>query len=137
MGQSRINEDDYQAALSELGWTVIEDLDLELRDIVRDAHSLLFDITQLNGACGVPELRHAVAERVGATDLVERVIDVLLWSGAIGISPDSKTCTFIYDCGYKLQFLHSMIDKNPHAEICLHPTLAYLARRLASRIDAA
>lgn len=137
MGHSRVDEEDYEAALTELGWTVIEDLDLELRDIVNDADLLLFDIAQLDGACGVPELRDAVAGRVGATDLVERVIDVLLWSGAIGISPDSKICTFIYDCGYKLQFLRSMIDKNPHAEVCLHPTLANLVKGPAKRTAAA
>ena len=125
MGHQRIQTGDYEAALEDLGWTVIEDLDLELRDIVRDAGLLLFDIAQLDGACGLPDLRDAVARRVGATKVVERVIDVLLWSGAIGVAPD-KDPTFIYDCGYKLQFLRSLIDCNPHAEVCLHPTLRNL-----------
>lgn len=125
MGHQKIEAVDYEAALEDLGWTVIEDLDLELRDIVRDAGLLLFDIAQLDGACGLPELRDAVARRVGATQLVNRVIDVLLWSGAIGIAPKANA-TFIYDCGYKLQFLRSLIDCNPDAEVCLHPTLRNL-----------
>jgi hypothetical protein len=127
MGNQRISEADYLAALEDLGWTVMEDLDLELRDVVRNSDLLLFDIAQLDGACGLPELRDATANRVGATKVVERVIDVLLWSGAIGIAVANK-CTFIYDCGYKLQFLRSLIDRNPDdAEACSHPTLRNLS----------
>lgn len=126
MGSQKICEADYEAALEDLGWTIMEDLDLELRDVVRNSDLLLFDIAQLDGACGLPELRDAIANRVGATKVVERVIDVLLWSGAIGIAIGGK-CTFIHDCGYKLQFLRSLMDRNPEdAEASLHPTLRNL-----------
>lgn len=138
MGHQKIEEADYEAALEELGWTVSEDLNLELRDIIQSAAPLLYDIGQLEGACGLPELRDAIAKRVGATDLVERVIDVLLWGGAIGISPDSGTSTHIYDCGYKLSFLRSLIDCNPHLEIRLHPTLSnVITKNVHSRAEAA
>lgn len=123
MGHQRIDESDYEAALEELGWTVMEDLDLELRDIMKNSQSLLFDISQLDGACGLSDLKEAVAKRVGATKVVDRVIDVMLWSGGIGISPNSSTTTYIFDCGYKLQFLHSLMERNPDAEVRLHPTL--------------
>ena len=124
MGNQKISESDYEAALDEIGWTVCEDLNLELRDIVKDSAPLLFDISQLDGACGLPELREAIARRVGQTDLVERVIDVLLWGGALGIAPGSGKATHIYDCGYKLQYLRSLIDRNPDAEVRLHPTIS-------------
>ena len=130
VAHQRITEDDYLVALEDLGWTITEDLDLELRDIVQQTERLLFDLAQLDGACGIPELKDAIAARVGATDVVERVIDVLLWSGAIGIAVD-RAPTFIYNCGYKLQALRSLMDRNPHAEVCLHPTLGQLL--LASR----
>jgi hypothetical protein len=125
MGHQRILEEDYLAALEDLAWTVTEDLELELRDIVQHTERLLFDIAQLSGACGLPELREAIANRVGATDIVERVTDVLLWSGSIGIAT-GRTPTFIYDCGYKLQALRSLMDRNPDAEVCMHPTLSGL-----------
>lgn len=129
MGHQKIEESDYDAALEDLGWTVIEDLDLELRDIVKNADLLLFDIAQLDGACGLPELREAIANRVGATQIVERVIDVLLWSGAIGIAQTSESITYIYECGYKLQFMRSLMDRNPDAEVKLHPTLGNLVAK--------
>lgn len=125
LDHQRILEDDYKAAVIDLGWDIMEDLNLELRDIVESADSLLFDLAHLNGACGIAELHDAVAVRVGATDLVKRVVNVLLWSGAIGLKAGSTT-TFIYDCGYALPFLNTLMDKQPELEICLHPTLARL-----------
>ena len=126
LSRQKIIEGDYDAALDDLGWTIFEDLNLELRDIVTTADELLFDLGQLNGACGINELQTAIAARVGATDLVKRVTDVLLWSGAVGITIKNKT-TYIYNCGYKLGYLHSLIDtKNPDLEFNLHPTLARL-----------
>jgi hypothetical protein len=125
LSHQKIVEADYEAALDDLGWTIIEDLNLELRDIVTTADNLLFDLGQLNGACGIDELRTAIAARVGATDLVKRVTDVLLWSGAMGITIQDRT-TYIYNCGYKLGYLHSLTDTNPDLEFSLHPTLARL-----------
>jgi hypothetical protein len=129
LGRMKILEEDYQWALEEIGWTVIEDLDFELSDVVPNTRQLVFDLAQLNGACGLPELRDAISNRVGATKVVERVMEVLLWSGSVGIKHSSSAATFIYDCGYKLAHLKSLIHLNPHAEVCLHPTLAQLHTR--------
>ena len=123
IGHQQILEEDYFAAIEELGWTIVEDINLELRDIMTSADSLLYDLGRLNGACGMTELKEAIANRVGATNAVLKVIDVLLWSGAIGIS-NGKSTTFIFDCGYKLAFMHSIISNSSEVEFCLHETLA-------------
>jgi hypothetical protein len=123
MGNQRISEDDYVNALDEVGWNIVEDIDLELKDIMSSTGSLIFDLGRLNGACDFNELTGAIAKCVGATDAVLKVIDVLLWSGAVGVSSGGPP-VFIYDCGYKLQFLKSMIASGAGIEFCLHETLA-------------
>ena len=123
IGNQRISEDDYIHALDELGWNIVEDIDLELKDIVSSTGSLIFDLGRLNGACDVNELKSAIANCVGATDAMLKVIDVLLWSGAMGVSSGGPP-VFIYNCGYKLQFLRSMIEGGAGIEFCLHETLA-------------
>ena len=126
MGRARILEEDYEASLVEIGWTMVDDLDNELSDVLRNTRQLVFDLGHLNGACGLDELRDVIANRVGATSVVERVIDVLLWSGTIGIKPGASPITFIYNCGYKLAHLQSLMRTDPDVEVCLHPTLANL-----------
>jgi hypothetical protein len=61
---------------------------------------------------------------------------VLLWSGAIGIAPQAVP-SFIYDCGYKLRALRSLMDCNPDAEVCLHPTLRNLFTKKSKGVAAA
>lgn len=135
MGHQRIEEADYKSGLEELGWTVVEDLNRELADIVPRAEYLLFDIGELEGACGLPELRDAISKRTGTPELTERVIDVLLWSGCIGIDPGTGGgIKFIFDCGYQRAFLRTLMERNPDSEIRLHPTLSAL---LATRRQAA
>jgi hypothetical protein len=123
MGNQRISEDDYINALDELGWNIVEDIDLELNDITSSTGSLIFDLGRLNGACDINELKSAIAKCVGATDAVIKVINVLLWSGALGVSSGGPPI-FIYNCGYKLQFLQSVIESGAGIEFCLHETLA-------------
>jgi len=122
LGNQRIREEDYFVALDELGWNIVEDLSIELSDIMTTARPLLFDLGRLK-RCGEKELKNAIAKRVGATDAVIKVIDVLLWSGAMGISTGSRPI-FIYNCGYKLQFLQSTITSGTKVEFFLHETLA-------------
>jgi hypothetical protein len=43
----------------------------------------------------------------------------------MGITIQDRT-TYIYNCGYKLGYLHSLTDTNPDLEFSLHPTLARL-----------
>ena len=125
LDHQRITQEDYGAALDELGWTIIEDLNLELRDIVPNAENLLFDLAPLNGACGLTELNELLKARIGATDAIKRATDVLLWSGAVGLIQGASQ-HYIYTCGYKLGFLHALMNANPHIEVCLHPTVARL-----------
>lgn len=128
LGRHKIGPEDYRAALEELAWTALADLGRELTDVVRDAENLIYDIAELEGACGLPELREAIEKRTGAMGLTERVIDVLLWSGCIGID-SGKGPVFIFSCGYHLSFLRASIDRNPHSEVKLHPTLSSLSIR--------
>lgn len=132
-GNQKISEDDYINAALDVGWNIVEDLNLELKDIIISADALLYDLGRINGACDYSELKKVIADRVGATDAVLRVVDVLLWSGALGVKTGSKNAVFIYDCGYKLQYLKSMIATSETIEFVLHETLAKCLSKAETR----
>jgi hypothetical protein len=83
LGRNRIEETDYLKALEELGWQVLEDFDRELFDVVPDAEALLYDLSQLGTRTSLSDLNAIVARKVAKPELVQAVVDVLIWTGCL------------------------------------------------------
>ena len=119
----KIEEADYQAALGELGWQVLEDFDRELADVVPNAEQLLFDVAQIGSKMSLNDLRKTINQKVSEPLMVERIIDVLIWTGCIGVQ-GSTGVTYISDCEFKRPYIRALL-KDPEVKIIVfHPTLA-------------
>ena len=123
LGREKIDESDYKNGVEELGWQVLEDFDRELADIVPDAKDLLFDLTLIGERAPLSKLRQVIQNKVGKSDLVEPVIDILIWAGCIGVPTDSGI-VYISDCGFKRPYIRALMRNNEAQEIVFHPTLA-------------
>lgn len=121
--RDKIEEGDYLVALDELGWQVLEDFDRELVDVVPDAEYLLYDLAQLGKETSLTGLRRIIQTRVNAPETVEAVIDVLIWTGCIGVR-DPDRAYYISDCGFKRPFLRARIKDENAKCVVFHPTLA-------------
>ena len=78
-------------ALEELGWQVLEDFDGELVDVIPTAEDLLFDLSRLGKETSLAELRQVIASKVQVREIAEAVIDVLIWTGCIGVRNSVRT----------------------------------------------
>jgi hypothetical protein len=141
LGREKIDESDYKNGVEELGWQVLEDFDRELADIVPDAKDLLFELAVIGERASLSKLRSIIKNKVGKDDLVEAVIDILIWAGCIGVSTESGA-VYISDCGFKRPYMRALMMSNDKAQsIVFHPTLASIfatptaapARSAASR----
>ena len=141
LGREKIDEADYRNGVEELGWQVLEDFDRELADIVPDAKNLLFELSLLGEATSLAKLRRVIIGKVGKDDLVEPVIDILIWAGCIGVLTEPGA-VYISDCGFKRPYIRALMMRNDEAQsIVFHPTLASIfatptaapARSAASR----
>jgi hypothetical protein len=141
LGREKIDESDYKNGVEELGWQVLEDFDRELADIVPDAKDLLFELAVIGERASLSKLRNIIKKKVGKDDLVEAVIDILIWAGCIGVSTESAA-VYISDCGFKRPYMRALMMRNDQAQsIVFHPTLASIfatptaapARSAASR----
>lgn len=47
----------------------------------------------------------------------------MLWNGGVGVM-DGENAKFIFDCGYKRQYLGALIAADPDAQLKIHPSLA-------------
>lgn len=123
--RSKIEEEDYLKAREELGWQVWEDVSHELFDIVPEAEDLLYDLTTLGSQTSLADLKLAIEKKVDG-DKVDAVIDVLVWSGCIGVV-GPKGPTYIADCGFRRPFIRSLMEQAAAGKsILLHPTLCSL-----------
>lgn len=123
LGRSKIEEADYSIALEELGWQVLEDFDRELVDVIPVAEELLFDLSHLGRKTSLAELRRVIAGKVQVPETIEAVIDVLIWTGCIGVQTPSRTL-YISDCGFKRPYFRALIKNDHDKYIVFHPTLA-------------
>jgi hypothetical protein len=123
LGRSKIEEADYTTALEELGWQVLEDFDRELVDVVPTAEELLFDLSRLGKEASLAELRQVIENKVKAPETIEAVIDVLIWTGCIGVRNPIRTY-YISDCGFKRPYFRALVQSDQAKCIVFHPTIA-------------
>jgi len=121
-GRSHLEEGDYLAALKETGWQVVEDLDREISDLVPNSTDLLFEIIQNGKNLTAAKFRYLAGKRLEDPSAVEKLLDVMLWNGSLGVL-ESNAPKYIFDCGYKRQYLSALIGADPEVQLCLHPTL--------------
>lgn len=120
--QTMIREEDYVAALNELGWQVLEDLDREISDLVPNSTDFLFEILHTSGDLSVAKFKYLAQARVNTDEMVSRLLNVMIWNGSMGVS-DGAVTRYIFDSGYKRQFLATLISRNEDTQLRLHPTL--------------
>lgn len=121
-GRNKMEEEDYVVALRELGWQVLEDLDREIADLVPNGSDLLFEILQHRDGLTAAKLRYIAAKQMKTPENVEKLLDVMLWNGSVGVL-DNGAPKYIFDSGYKRQYLAALVKANEGVQLTLHPTL--------------
>ena len=123
LDKDKIEEEDYAAAVEELGWQVLVDFDRELVDVVPDVEELIFDVVQLGSNISLNELRRTIQNRVDDLSLIDTIVDVLIWTGCIGVR-SHRGVTYISDCGFKRPYLRALMNDADAKTVVFHPTIA-------------
>ncbi|MCP8940543.1 hypothetical protein NK718_18615 [Alsobacter sp. SYSU M60028] len=126
--RTKIDESDYKMALHELGWQVMEDLDREITDLVPESADLLYELINQSEDLTPAKFRYMAGKRLSDSAMIERLLDVMLWNGSIGVVSGGAP-KYIFDCGYKRPYLASIIKADPTVGLRLHPTLKSVEHR--------
>lgn len=121
-GRNRMEENDYLVAFKELGWQVLEDLDREIADLVPNGADLLFEILQHRSGITAAKFRYISGKQLKTPESVDKLLDVMIWNGSIGVI-DGGSSKYIFDVGYKRQYLASLVKADDEVQIAIHPTL--------------
>lgn len=120
--RAQIVEEDYLAAQRELGWQVLEDLDREVVDLIPEGGEFLFELLQDTENLTPDKFRYFCGTRLNNAEDVERLLGVMLWNGSLGVR-DGESDRYIFDCGYKRQYLAVKIKANGSIPLVIYPTL--------------
>ncbi|WP_074061616.1 hypothetical protein [Rhizobium etli] len=90
--------------------------------MVPKGSDLLFEIVQQRENLTASKLRYIASKELKDPESVGKLIDVMLWNGSLGVV-EGDGARYIFDVGYKRQYLATLLRGDGDVSLSLHPTL--------------
>lgn len=111
LNHTKIQEEDIEKGLNSYSADLLTDINLEIRDIFPQAGDILFAFITSKSEMSLETLKQTIENQTKDNSITDRIIDLLLWYGFIGIKRDEHETIYIYSINYSLQILKSLISK--------------------------
>lgn len=120
-----IAPDDIDKGIEIFSNAMIKETDLEIRDVMPEAGDLMYNLVGEPRVMSRDKLCSLFPASCGTEQQRERLIDLLLWFGVIGLQEVGDQVTYIYDAaaGYSLKKLKALIAKATNALYRVNPAL--------------
>lgn len=117
----KIMEEDIKKGLDAYSADLLTDINLEMRDVFPNIENVLFGFIDSHSELSQEEVKQIVEKMGTQTDECEKVIDLLLWYGFLGIKHDSEV-RYIYSTNYSISVLKALIaKKHEHVIFVINP----------------
>ena len=122
----KISESDITESAKRSSIRMIENVNLELRDISPKFDRLLYEFVGIEPSINREKLRKILrnfAKESKLNQTEKQVVDLLLWFGFFGIESDSGDAVFIFDVDYNMNMIRAISDRRRvGARFVVHPT---------------
>jgi hypothetical protein len=123
-GHNRIEQGDIEKGLAAYSTDLIYDIGYEIRDILPDAEDILYDF--LGSPCEIRAFDLVAAlEGKHGPELTEKIIEVLIWYGVLGVVRAAGEIAYIYSVNYDVKRLYVMRDRTAVQERRYHVNPAF------------
>jgi SOS response regulatory protein OraA/RecX len=112
LNHKKIEEEDIEKGLGSFSVDVLTDISYEIRDVFKEAENIMYSFLTCKVDLSHEELRGIIAESEISEDLIEKVIDILLWYGFLGLRLKNQDVKYIFNLNYNMQLLKGLIRKN-------------------------
>jgi len=108
---NRITEEDIYKGLIQYSTDLLVDIGLELRDIFPAANDILYAFIGLRSRLPLREMKTYLKEAIAEEEKLDRITNLLLWHGVLGIVREDGEKTYIYDVSYDMKLLRGLAKK--------------------------
>jgi hypothetical protein len=120
-GHDKVSADDLKAACRQHSYYLISDFGYEIRDVSSVTHDLFYAFIGIGELVTYDEVRRALGDAgISETDR-DRIIELLLWYGFLGLALASNKKLFIYDVEYDFNRLKALRTGTENTLYCINP----------------
>jgi hypothetical protein len=122
LGHDKIQADDIRRGLDAFSTDLVYDIDLEIRDVLPFAEDVLYTFFGQSARLSEQDINVLLSQRF---DIAQRqkVVDILLWYGVIGVIRQDGSEAFIYSVNYDMKRLTALLHLVPPEQraFCINP----------------
>lgn len=131
----RIEVDDLVRGEEAYSAALLTDVSYEIQDVLPEAEDVLYQFLEASSRMSTEDVRSLISGKVGDL-LTDKVLDVLLWYGFLGVVRQGGSSNYIYDVRYDMKRLRVSIEQDgpEHQNLEINPAFwASLEVRQPSR----
>ena len=107
----RIEQDDIEKGISAYSTDLIYDIDLEIRDVLPFAEDVLYNFIDCSSHLSRNEIKVLLTDADFDEDQLEKLLDIFLWYGVLGVAREDGELTYIYNVNYDVKRLKIHISR--------------------------
>ncbi len=106
-----IETEDITKGLSSYSTDLLVDIGYEIRDLAPEAEDSLYAFIGSPPSLSKESVQQLLLEFGISDDTVDKVFELLLWYGFLGLRANSGDIKYIYDLNYNMQLIHGILKK--------------------------
>lgn len=110
LNHTTIEPEDIEKGFKSYSADLLTDITYEIRDVFPEAENVLYNFIGSPSELREDELRALIKEQLSDELLMERLIDLLLWHGFLGVNARGEI-NYIYSMNYNMKLLKGLIQK--------------------------
>ena len=111
LGHTRIEAEDIEKGLQAYSSDLVVDISYEIRDVLPEAEDVLYAFIDEPQTLPATQIVGLLTSCGLASDMIPRIIELLLWYGVLGVRRTDGSITYIYSVNYEMPILRGIIRK--------------------------
>ena len=111
LNHTRIEEEDIEKGFTAYSIDLLTDISYEIRDIFPIAENILYCFMAAPPELSKKTLNQLIEDYLATDEHNEKIIDLLLWYGFLGVKIENHDIKYIYNINYSMQLFKGLMAK--------------------------